>query len=233
MIHLSYLFDTSDATISNTIITWINFIYVKLGSLPIWPSKQQVFDSMPMSMKGKFPHVRCIIDCAEFKIAVQSSLLMHKLLYSDYKSHTTVKALVGIIPGCGFSFISSVYPGSISDKEITIRSGILNPKLWSHGDGLMADRGFTIKEHLAEMGVDLVIPSFLRGRTQLSELEVVHTQQIANERIHVERMIQRLKCWHIFDRVIPVNMMGSLNQIITVCALLCNFQDPIIAPNKN
>ena len=61
---------------------------------------------------------------------------------------------------------------------------------------------------------------------QLSGSEIIKTQQIANERIHVERMIQRFKCFHI---VLPLTMVGSINQMITVCALLCNFQDPIIA----
>ena len=59
------------------------------------------------------------------------------------------------------------------------------------------------------------------------------SQQIANERIHVERMIQRLKCYHIFDRVIPLNMAGSLNQIISVCAILSNFQELILKKKKN
>ena len=92
----------------------------------------------------------------------------------------------------------------------------------------MADRGFAIEDYLSPLGVKLVIPSFLKGRGQLTEKEVIKSQQIANERIHVERMIQRLKCFHIFDRVIPLQMIGSLNQIIRVCALLCNFQEPII-----
>ena len=94
----------------------------------------------------------------------------------------------------------------------------------------MAERGFTIKEYSDKFGIDLIIPSFLEGRDQLSEEEVITSQQIANERIHVERMIQRLKCYYIFDRVIPLNMIGSLNQIVAVCALSSNFQDPIINP---
>ena len=39
------------------------------------------------------------------------------MMYSDYKSHTTVKTLVGIALGGGFTFISNIYPGSISDKD--------------------------------------------------------------------------------------------------------------------
>ena len=149
-------------------------------------------------------------------------------MYSDYKSHITVKALVGIAPGGGLTFISSVFPGRISDKDITVKSGLLNRQMWEPGEELMADQGFTIEDYLSPLGVKLVIPSFLKGREQFTEEEVIKSQQTANERIHVERMIQRLKCFHISDRLIPLQMIGSLNQIIIVCALLCNFQEPII-----
>ena len=91
------------------------------------------------------------------------------------------------------------------------------------------DGRFTIQEYKDILKIELIIPAFLHGRDQLSGSEIIRTQQIANERIHMERMIQRLKCFQIFDRVLPLTMVGSINQIITVCALLCNFQDPIIA----
>ena len=112
---------------------------------------------------------------------------------------------------------------------MVIKSGILNPQLWDKDDACMVDRGFTVTELFQPLGVEIIIPPFLGGREQLTKEEAIITQQIANERIHVERMIQRLKCWHIFDKAIPVNMFGSVNQIIIVCALLCNFQDPIIS----
>nr|XP_012562439.1 uncharacterized protein LOC105847414 [Hydra vulgaris] len=226
--HLSFLYNISEGTVSNTVNTCINFMYIRLGSICIWPSMEQVRKTMPQSMKEKFPTVKCIIDCVEFKVETPSELFMHKVMYSDYKIHTTVKVLVGIAPGGGFTFISNAYPGSISDKEIVIKSGFLSQALWNPGESVMSDRGFTIAEYLRPLGVNLVLPSFLKGREQFTIEETVLSQQIANERIHVERMIQRLKCYHIFDYVIPMNMMGSLNQIISVAALLSNFQDPII-----
>ena len=91
---------------STTFITWINFMYIKLGSIPIWPTMQRVAKCMPKSMRIKFPYVKVIIDRVEFRVESASSLFLHKLFYSDYKSHTTVKCLVGICPGEGFSFIS-------------------------------------------------------------------------------------------------------------------------------
>ena len=92
----------------------------------------------------------------------------------------------------------------------------------------MADRGFTAEDFSHPVGVSMILPSFLKGREQLSEEEVIYSQQIASERIHGERLIQRLKCWHTFDRVIPLSMMVSLNQIVSVCGFRCNFQKPIL-----
>ena len=49
----------------------------------------------------------------------------------------------------------------------------------------------------------------------------------------IERMIEKLEnffIFDIFDSPIVKTIFGSVNQIITVCALLCNLQDPIIAP---
>ena len=207
--HLAYLFRVSEGTVTNIFITRINFMYVKFGSICVWTSSLAVKQKLPHSLKEKFPNVRCIIDCVEFIFAVLSSLILHKILYSDCKSHTTVKVLVGIVPGVGLSFFPSVFPGIISDKNITVKSGLLNPDLWEPGSELMADRGFTVGEYLTPLGVKLIIPSFSKGRSQFNEQEIVKIQQIPDERIYVERMIQRLKCYHIFDRVIPLNIIGS------------------------
>ena len=73
-----------------------------------------------------------------------------------------------------------------------LRSGILNPELRESGDGLMAVRRFDIEDHLGELGTELIMPSFLNGRYQLTETELVRSQQIASERIHVEWMIKDL-----------------------------------------
>ena len=92
------------------------------------------------------PNVKCIIDCVEFKIAVPSSLVLHKLIYSDYKRHTKAKARVRIAPGVGFIFISSVFWGSISDKNITVKSRLLNHQLWESGVELIQRAVAVLKE---------------------------------------------------------------------------------------
>ena len=108
-----------------------------------------------------------------------------------------------------------------------MKSVLLNPNIWEQGDIVMADQGFLIESYLKPLEVGLEMPNFLKGRDQFTIKETFKSQQIANERIHVKRMI-RLKCYHTFDRVLPINMLGSLNQIISVCALPSNFQKPIL-----
>ena len=57
----------------------------------------------------------------------------------------------------------------------------------------MADRGFTIEDDLEKINVSLNIPAFLDGRDQLDEDEELESQSIASVRIHVERLMSRLK----------------------------------------
>ena len=89
-------------------------------------------------------------------------------MYSNYKHHVTYKGLLGIAPSGAITFISKLYEGSISDKEIVKRRSILNKNLWDDNDSIMAERGFTIQNELAPLDVELNILSFLGGRAQLT-----------------------------------------------------------------
>ncbi|KAL1473464.1 hypothetical protein MTO96_022067 [Rhipicephalus appendiculatus] len=91
----------------------------------------------------------------------------------------------------------------------------------------MADKGFQVDDLVEEIGVDLNIPPFLR-RDRFTVEETQETKEIAALRIHVERRIQRIKCFHIFDRPIPISLVPMANQLWTICAILSNFQSPII-----
>jgi len=225
---LARRFNISIGTVSMLIITWANFLYLRLGSLNIWPSRDQVNKTMPASFKDKYPATRVIIDCTEIKTEIASSLLLKSQTYSNYKSSNTLKGLIGIAPCGSITFVSQLYLGSISDREITKRSGFLDLDFCS-GDSVMADKGFDIQDLLDVKCVKLNIPPFLGQFGQLTDCEVRTTQSIAAERIHVERAINKIKKFHIFDQAIPLSLFGSINQIWTVCALLTLFQDPIIS----
>ena len=199
--HLAHLFNISQPTASRIIITWINYMFLTLGSMNIWPSRKVVDKTMPEAFKAQYSSTRVIIDCTEVRCEMPSSLHLNGELFSSYKKHTTLKDLVGISPGGAITFVSQLYTGSISDREIVIRSGILDLP-FNESDSVMADKGFTI-EDLLPLGVKLNIPPFLGSSGQMPAEDVLRTQQIASLRIHIERAINKIKNFHIWDGVIP------------------------------
>ena len=167
-----------------------------------WPSKEQIFHYMPPIFKKLYPSLVSIIDCTELQMESPSSLDKKSLCYSSYKSRTTMKALF---------FISELYCGSISDPDIVKRSGYLQHI--QRGDCVMAGKGFFIRDELAAVGGHLVLPHFLSGKRQFSQEEAEHNKQIASLRIHVERCMERLKNWHIFDSPIPFSLSDIASDI--------------------
>lgn len=96
--HLAFLFGISQSTISRIFISWINFMYLRFGTINIWPTRDEIDKTMPEDFKAKYPETRVILDCTELKCQMPSSLLLNSRLFSSYKNHTTVKGLVGIAP---------------------------------------------------------------------------------------------------------------------------------------
>ena len=175
--HLAHLYGVSQTTISRIIITWVNLLYLRLKDVPMWPSREMVNKHMPEQFKEKYPSTRIIIDCTEVKCQMPCSLRLNSELFSSYKNHTTLKALVGITPGGALSFVSHLYTGHIADREIVLRSGFLEQK-FNSGDSMMADKVFTVQD-LLPPGAGLNSPPFLGSQGQMSAENVVKTQSIA------------------------------------------------------
>ena len=51
---LAFRFSVSDEVVSDITITWANYLYLMLGSLPIWSSKEQIKQHLPEVFKGEF-----------------------------------------------------------------------------------------------------------------------------------------------------------------------------------
>ena len=222
---IAYRFGISQSTVSRIFCTWINLLYVQLKEIPIWPPKALILSNMPKIFKEKYPSTRVIIDATEIYVEKPALPELQQLTFSSYKNHNTYKGLIGISPSGAVIFVSDLYPGSISDKELTRRCGLL--QLLQSGDSIMADRGFDIEENLASLGVKLNIPPFLKGRQQLSHRELVETRRIASLRIHVERSMEQIKNFHIYDRPLLSSFQDTANQIFFICAILTNFYPPL------
>ena len=214
------------STISRIFITWVNFMYHKFKEIPLWPSRALIQQHMPDCFRTKYPSTRVIVDATEVRVVQPTDPAEQQMTFSNYKNTNTFKGLVGITPTGAVSFVSQLYSGSISDKELTQESGLLD--LLEAGDHVMADRGFDIEDALYARGVKLNIPPFLHGKEQLANSEIIETRRIASLRIHVERAIERIKNFHFFDHVIPASQACIADQAFFVCAVLTNFCGPLV-----
>ncbi|CAM4571738.1 unnamed protein product [Leuciscus chuanchicus] len=70
---LAELFGVSTSTVSRIIITWANYLYLVLGSIQIWMTREQVTRTMPVKFQQYCPNVRVIIDCTEFRCVMSLS----------------------------------------------------------------------------------------------------------------------------------------------------------------
>ena len=93
-------------------------MYRRFKLLNIWPTKDQIINTMPTSVALKYPSLRVIIDCTEIKIPKPKGPANQQITFSNYKNCNTAKPLVGVSPAGAISFISDLYGGNISDKEI-------------------------------------------------------------------------------------------------------------------
>lgn len=228
---LATLFGISQPTVSRVFTSWICLIYQQFKSLIKWPSKQKIKRRIPLSFRKKYPNTRVIIDATEFYVQRPRNPTAQSKCWSNYKSKTTFKSLVGITPNGAFSFVSDLWTGNVSDRCITERSGFID--LIEKGDDVMADRGFLIKDLLLKKGATLNMPPFTRpckyGKGKcLTAKEVKESKQIASLRIHVERAIQRLKSFKFLSSIIPVNTLYIANQAVKVAAIFCNLMKPLV-----
>ena len=174
---LDYRFNISSSVVSEIFRTWIRFLRSELQLLIQLPPKDVIKLHMPSLFKEFYPRTTIIIDCTEIEMERPSALNNQSACYSSYKSRTTMKNLVGITPSGATVFVSELYPGSISDKEITVKSGLLNHL--QQGDEVMADKGFLIQDELASVGAVLTMPAFLKGRKQFSKEEAAKNKKVA------------------------------------------------------
>ncbi|XP_062587873.1 uncharacterized protein LOC134249552 [Saccostrea cucullata] len=67
-IELCYLFQVSESTVSNIIVTWINFMYFQFKELNIWPSRSVIDEYTPDDFFANFNKTRVILDATEVPI---------------------------------------------------------------------------------------------------------------------------------------------------------------------
>ncbi|KAG1655660.1 hypothetical protein GQR58_024416 [Nymphon striatum] len=223
-LHLAQLFSCSETTISNIILTFLYVLHHLLFKdlMATFPSRNKNKICSPSSFLP-FPNCRIVIDCTVVEIAIPQMMNLQSATYPSYRSTNSFKALVGVSPNGAITYISKLYPVSVSDKKIVESCGILTHFI--AGDLILAYEDFLI-EDIVPVGVSVNTCPFLQhGKFTRSEASA--TKQIAFCWVHVERANARLKDFKILS-FIPAWLRSHGDTIVQLIGALVNLQFPLI-----
>ena len=103
---LAYRFGISQPFVSRILHKWLPILATRLSFLVTWPRREEPRKTLPACFRESFPKRSVIIECFEIFIEKPADLTARAQTYTSYKSHNTVKILVGITPQGAISFIS-------------------------------------------------------------------------------------------------------------------------------
>ena len=221
----AFVTNVSAATIGRIFNSWVIFLSTLFNKLDTRPHKKFLSRKMPNAfINTGHGMTDLILDATEFKFQGASNFDLSSLMFSHYKNTTTGKALIGISPHVMGIIFSNVYPRSISDTDITEKTGVLN--YVNEGHEIMTDKGFAIQDLCAIKGVTLNRPK-QKQSDQFSQGDIQQNFNIASTRIHVERFIGRVRNWRILNNIWPMNRIDLLS---STWNMLCHTINLVMLP---
>ena len=227
---MAFILEKSETTVQRIFNSWVIFLATLFNQIDLYPGHGFLLQKMPkVFVETGHGLTDLVIDATEFKFQYATNYELNSLMFSNYKNTATGKALIGIAPhGMGIIF-SDIYPGSISDSEITEKTGVL--QYVEEGHEIMSDRGFSIQELCATKGVSLNRPK-QKDADQFSQTEEHRNFDIASTRIHVEHFIGRVRDWTILNNVWPLSRMDILSSTWQMLCHIVNITMPPVGPKE-
>ena len=226
---VSWIVGASPSTMSRIFVAWITFGSAVFSKLSLEQPKDLIRKKLPQTFKDNgCEDCVLILDATELKLTSLSDLNLNCLFFSDYKNTHTAKGLIGITPDGSLCHVSDLFPGSITDTELTEISKAL--KMVKENDCILVDKGFAISEQAADLGGIINRPPMANGE-QFTPGEVEANFQTAALRIHVERWIGRLRNYAILNKVWHTSRLDLLNETFKFVAHLVNLLN-VVGPKE-
>ncbi|XP_015903472.1 uncharacterized protein [Parasteatoda tepidariorum] len=223
---LSILFKIGQPSTSRILSNVSSFMYNRIRPIKIWPSREQINRKSSPIFFRHYPNCRVILETVELQIQRPTSVQTQRLTFSTKKNTYTIKGLVGKTPTGGISFISDVWPGSISERDLFLKSGILD--CLEKNDLVIADKSFDIREELEEKGCFLCTPKFLTDRISFSHEEQLLYPNATHHRIHYDLATSKFNKFKFFDGQISTMTFDIVNEYFYIIGFLINFGKPLI-----
>lgn len=105
--------------------------------------------------------------------------------------------------------------------------------LLKENDAVMVDKDFQIDDECQRRNIRLVRPPFKQpNMSQFSSADCQKNRQIARARVHVERINERIKNFKILNSEISWDLLGYMDNVVTVVCGLVNLSRPILSDDR-
>lgn len=226
---LALHFGLSPSSVSRIFSRTIKILATLFQELIIWPTTPKIRAQLPISFRARYGNVQSIIDCLEIQIEKPSNPIHQSMCWSEYKGCNTLKYLISCTPDGLVNYVSCGYGGRASDAIIIEDCGYLSRL--RPGMSVMADRGFKNISHiLQQMDCELIRPPSVFANVHSSREEVKQSKRIAALRIHIERVISRIREFQMLRMHASTdhNHIPIIDNIIIVVCGLINLQGLLI-----
>ncbi|XP_055625861.1 uncharacterized protein LOC129768322 isoform X2 [Toxorhynchites rutilus septentrionalis] len=226
---LATLFNLNHRTVSTVFLRTVPLLKMMCTPLIPWPTQGEIHRNMPHYFRPDFTDVVAVLDCMEIPIKKPKCLHCRINAYSHCKGHETAKYLITVTPGGTISYVSRGYGGKASVNQIVAEGNMLGK--FRMGEALMADKRFSIETECAAYGVKLVRPPFLTARRyQFNGKDAREGVSIAAAyTLYVERAIQRIKMFGIFNNEIDTRFVPILDDLIYIACGVVNISKPFLS----
>ncbi|XP_049275827.1 uncharacterized protein LOC119372547 isoform X2 [Rhipicephalus sanguineus] len=224
---IAVLFGIHETTVSRIFHAVLGTLATATRKWIYKPQMHVIKDTRPECFKLNYPECTVIVDCTEVRTETPSEVRQQHVLFSTYKNGFTLKFLVAIAPSGFIVFKSKSYGGRCSDTQIVLESGFLD--IICQNDVILADKGFPgILAGVVGKSAVLIMPPFSTGSQPFTPQELKQTYNVAQVRVHVERVIQRIKIHGILVNRVPISLIPAMSDIFHMCCVLANLQSSII-----
>ncbi|KAG8561413.1 hypothetical protein GDO81_015340 [Engystomops pustulosus] len=169
---LAVRFNMSQTRVARIVITWAHYLYLVLGEIPLWRSRETGCQDVPECFKASYPRARVTLHCADIKIQTSNTDSIPSQIHYN---RAVYQGLLGIAPHGAVIFISPLYSGCAAKRDIIKSSGIL--ELLEPGDWVVTEKDFLIQDLVESIGAFMVIPPIITTAALPTECREVMLSQ--------------------------------------------------------
>lgn len=226
---LSIQFGRTASNIGQTFRQTVPLMSKHLKELIHCPAPIKIVECLPITFKCRYSKVQFIIDCFEIEIQKPSNPRHESSTWSECMGCNTLKYMISCTPDGLINFVSTGFGGGASDTTIFENCGFVDNL--RHKSDIVAYRGFkNIDNILVQCNCKLIrTPS----DTPSSKKELLELKKVIPFRIHIERVIGRLRCFNMLvpNACIDLNYLSIFDDIVTIACSLINLDNNVIEFN--